>query len=222
MSSRLRVSIMLDQNLLRSLFESFVSSLFDPEPICFRGADECGVSPVRAACQKPHGTVHELQRPLNRNAFLCGCLDFTERDETEHIIFGFGHKHGRTTKITDVAHVAGAADRVSIPEDLQEAIIRHVASSHRAEVLIFHNHPPNPLNVLFDNSPLASTTDRQTLLSYYAQPLVALKSVMRGGRVRCYLGENGFVREFRTPNLLALIERLSASGRTLEGVPLSQ
>jgi hypothetical protein len=103
---------------------------------------------------------------------------------------------------------------VSIPEDLQTSIIRHVASSHRTEVLIFHNHPHNPLNVLFDNSPLASTTDRQTLLSYYAQPLVAIKSVMRGGRVQCYLGENGFVREFRTPNLLTLIDSLSVPGRT--------
>jgi hypothetical protein len=110
--------------------------------------------------------------------------------------------------------VTGVANQVSIPEDLQTAIIRHVASTHRAEVLIFHNYPHNPLNVLFDNSPLASTTDRQTLFSYYVRPLVAIKSVMRGGRVRCYLGENGFVREFRTPNLLSLIDSLSVPGRT--------
>lgn len=207
---------MISQELLRSLFDSFFSSLFDPDPICFRGADECGVSPVRRMCQKPHGMVQELRRPLNRNAFLCGCLDFTEHEEIEHIIVGFGLKYGSTTKITDIAHITGIANRVGIPEDLREAIIRHIASDHRAEVLIFHNHPHNPLNVLFDNNPLASTTDRRTLLAYYAQPLIAIKSIMRGGRIRCYLGENGFVREFRTPNLLALIEELSIPERTLK------
>lgn len=194
---------------MRSLADALISSVFDPQPIIFRLADECGVSPVRAACQKTPGVVHGLRRPLNRNAFLCGCLDFTEGEEFERIIFGFGHKHGRTTKITDVAHAEGEANRVSIPDALQHAVMQHVAGDHRAEVLIFHNHPRNPLNVLVDNVPLASGMDRETLLGYYARPLVAIKSLMQGGRVRCYLGENGFVREFRTPNLLGLLNRLS-------------
>lgn len=203
----LREMTMINQDSLRSLFDSLVSSLFDPEPICFRGVDEYGVLPVRRACLDTHGAVQRLRRPLNRNAFLCGCLDFTEREKIEHIIFGFGYKYRRTTKVTEVAHITGVANRVSIPGALQAAIIKHIANSHRAEVLIFHNHPLNQLNVLFDNSPLASTTDRQTLLAYYAHPLIAIKSLMQGGRVRCYLGENGFVREFRTPNLLTLLSR---------------
>jgi hypothetical protein len=200
---------MIKEEVLRPLFDSFISSVFDPEPVRFRAADECGVSPVRNACRKTLGVVHKSRIALNRNAFLCGCLDLTENEEIEHIIFGFGYKHGRTTKIYDIAHVEGLANKVGIPQLLQEDLLRHVADDHQAEVLIFHNHPRNELNILFDNAPLASNIDRQTLLNFYTQPLIALKSLMRGGRVRCYLGENGYVREFRTPNLLGLIDGLS-------------
>ena len=197
------------EELLKSFLDPLISSAFDPQPIAFRPDDERGVSPVRNACRKIPGTLQRFRFPVNRNAFLCGCLDFTEHERIEHLIFGFGHQHGRTTKVTGLAHLEGQANRVSIPDELQQAIFGHVGSDHRAEVLIFHNHPRNPLNIIFDNLPLASGTDRETLLGYYAQPLVAIKSVMRGGRVRCYLGENGFVREFRTPNLLALLNKLS-------------
>jgi hypothetical protein len=62
------------------------------------------------------------------------------------------------------------------------------------------------LNVLFDNSPLPSGTDSGTLLAYYFRPLVALKGVFGGGRVRFYLGENGFVREFHTPDVVTLLQ----------------
>jgi len=38
---------------------------------------------------------------------------------------------------------------------------------------------------------------------------------MGGGRVRFYVGESGFVQEFRTPDLLPLLERMTqpAPGR---------
>ena len=50
-----------------------------------------------------------------------------------------------------------------------------------------------------------------TLLVHMLQPLTAIKSLMGGGRVRFYLGENGYVREFRTPELLTLLETISHS-----------
>lgn len=71
-----------------------------------------------------------------------------------------------------------------------------------------------PSRVLFDNSPLPSGTDRRTLLAYYLRPLVALKSAFGGGRVRFYLGENGFVREFHTPDVMTLLSADRSSSVT--------
>jgi hypothetical protein len=40
----------------------------------------------------------------------------------------------------------------------------------------------------------------------YADPLLAAKSVFNQGSVRFFLGENGYVKEFRTPGLLDLFK----------------
>ena len=188
---------------------SLLSSVFDPNPIWFREADEAGVIPVRNACRKAQGVTHQLRKELNRNAVLCGCLDYTEHESIEHLIVGFGRKHGSTTKVTALAHTAGDSNSVGFPEPLRQAMETLLIGDFRAEILLFHNHPRNQLHGLFDNVPLASSRDRQTMLDHLFSPLQAARSLMNGGRVRFYLGENGFVREFRTPNLLALISNFT-------------
>lgn len=198
---------------LREMLGSAMSSVFDPPPISLKQTDEKGVAPVRSACQKIPEAIHDLTRELNRNQFLCGCLGFTERAPIEHLIVGLGSKYGSTTRIASLAHVVGTEANVSIPPSLRATIAAHVNSTHKAEALIFHNHPPNLLNAIFDNFPLPSPTDRQTMLSHMLQPLLAVKAILGGGRVRCYLGENGFVREFRTPELLTLIESFAHPAR---------
>jgi hypothetical protein len=66
------------------------------------------------------------------------------------------------------------------------------------ELLILHNHPYNPLNFLFDNLPLASRRDRLTLsLGSRAQPRAACPQSAGPSRILFYLGENGYVKEFR-------------------------
>jgi CRISPR/Cas system-associated endonuclease Cas1 len=78
-----------------------------------------------------------------------------------------------------------------------------------SELLVFHNHPYNPLNFLFDNVPLASRTDRIFLetRALIAPQLVRL--ILDQGRILFYLGENGFVKQFRLPSLVALLSRQS-------------
>jgi len=65
------------------------------------------------------------------------------------------------------------------------------------EAVIFHNHPRNDLNHLFDNLPLASNTDRKTLENMALNLVQICRRLSGAGRVLFYLGENGFVREFR-------------------------
>jgi hypothetical protein len=199
--------------LVREVVGSAVSSIFDPAPLAFRPCDEVGVAPVRRVCRMQVEGVQNLRTRLNRNAFLCDCLDFTEHEEFEHLIVGYGLKHARTTKISAIAHVSGTRDSVHIPIWIGDAINSHIADSYGAEVLIFHNHPTNLLNTLFDNTPLPSGADRQVLVAHLLEPLIAIKAFVGGGRFRSYLGENGFVREFRTPELLSLLENLDRSVR---------
>jgi hypothetical protein len=174
---------------LLDVFDAALSSLLDPHPIQFRAADESGVAAIRAVCRRDSGTRVNMRRPLNRNAFLCGVLDMTEREAVEYLFVGFGRRHGSTTRVEAVAHTSGSADRVLIPASLWKAVEDWLADGSRHEVLLVHNHPRNILNVLFDNMPLASGTDRDTWL----------RAVLHGKTIRCFLVENGFVREFRTP-----------------------
>lgn len=194
---------------LRDFLDATIPSLLDPNPISFRAIDEEGVAPVKAACRKATGTARSLRPPLNRNAFLCGCLGFAEGDAVEHLIVGFGNRWRTTTRITALVHVLGTKNRVGIPDQLHNEIRQRIASGHRAEVLLFHNHPPNLLNALFDNLPLASVPDRLTLLRHRMKPEILLKGILGGGGVRFYLGENGYVREFRIPALLSLLDSLA-------------
>jgi hypothetical protein len=155
------------------------------------------------------GTAHQkMKRELTRNQFLRGCLAATEKESVEHLLIGLGDHQGSTTYINTVLHVVGGPSSVSIPASVSSAIQGWMLGEHFAEVIVFHNHPKNALNVLIDNIPLASTTDRQTLLANLLKPEHAIKALMGGGRVRFFLGENGQVREFNTPNLVAFLNRL--------------
>jgi hypothetical protein len=182
-------------------------SFFDHNPINFKESDRRGVAPVKRLCLDAPHLVHSLKTPLNRNPFLFGCFKYTEKDTREHLIIGFGDKFGSTTKIDGIAHVVGEPGHVTIPNLLEKEIRQRVQKEHSSEILLFHNHPTNLINVAFDNKPLASKTDRETLIRFYLNPLVGIKALLSGGRVRCYLGENGMVREFRGPELALLFQK---------------
>jgi len=196
-------------SFVRELVGTLMSKAFDPNPIAFKPADGKGVGPVRTGCLKPAGTLHTFRRQLNRNAFLCGCIEFTADAPVEHLIVGFGFRHGTTTVVEQMAHALGTETAVSIPDHISGAIASYITKEHANEVLLYHNHPRNPMNVVFDNTPLPSGTDRRTLVSFHSDVKVLGKSLIGGGRVRFYIGENGFVQEFHTPDLLPFLERLA-------------
>ncbi|MDP1831496.1 MAG: hypothetical protein Q8K67_05515 [Geothrix sp.] len=191
---------------LKELLETGTASLFDPNPIRFTRDHEPGIRPIKKIVKD--GTAHqELRRELTRNQFLRGCLAATEKESVEHLLVGLGDHEGSTTYISSVLHAVGGPSSVSIPAIVNTAIQGWMLGEHFAEVIVFHNHPWNTLNVLFDNTPLASTTDRQTLLANLLKPEYAIKALIGGGRVRFFLGENGQVREFKTPNLVGFLKQ---------------
>ncbi len=201
--------------LIRELIAAGLASLYDPQVIDFRRTHEVGVRPIRQLLDLRADKMQKLRRPLSRNAFLCGCLDYTEDQPTEHLIVGYGIAAGRATRVGAVQHVIGEAGSVAVPARLEQAARGFVVSQPRAELIVFHNHPTSWLNAMFDNVPLASSADRRLLLkTKYLQPVMALKGLLGLGGIRFYVGENGFVREIRGPGglqLLALFDRVSAA-----------
>ena len=192
---------------LKELLEAGTASLLDPKPIRFTRDHAPGIRPIKKIV-KDDTAPQELKRELTRNQFLRGCLAATEKEGVEHLLVGLGDHHASTTYIGSVLHVVGGPTSVSVPSSVSAAIQGWMLGEHFAEVVVFHNHPWNALNAVFNNSPLASSTDRQTLLANLLKPEHAIKALMGGGRVRFFLGENGQVREFNTPNLFQLFGAL--------------
>ena len=67
------------------------------------------------------------------------------------------------------------------------------------------------LGFLLDNVPLAVRTDRLLLGARTINPHQLVSRLLGQGRVLFYLGENGFVKEFRLPSIVALIDRYPAA-----------
>lgn len=204
------------EKVVSAVAENFALGWFEPAPIHFTQTHEKAVPRVRAAIQSGGGAEPtRFSFPVNRNDFLCGCLDYTEAESIEVLIVGYGYRHGSTSKIHAVHSGRGAVDTVTIPLHVLRAMQRHHASSNKAEVIVFHNHPVNPLNLLLDNLPLASGTDRRALQNLALAPDQVARSLLGGGRVLCYLGENGFVKQFRLPTIQSMLKRTQASGNAL-------
>ncbi|MDP2766640.1 MAG: hypothetical protein Q8O41_04195 [Candidatus Methanoperedens sp.] len=193
--------------IFNELIDTGLSSIFDPNPVNFKHEHEKGVVPLRRLLSRHTSKIQRLPRRLVRNAFLCGCLDFTENEPIEYLIVGYGVKRGVGTDIYAVQHVVGNECSVSIPDLVIEDIDRHSTNVPQSEIIIFHNHPYNWLNAVLDNVPLPSTTDRRTMLQKkYMEPFQFVRFLSNVGGVRFYLGENGFVNEIRTPSITQLLK----------------
>ena len=187
----------MTRGLLTEIVESALLGLLEPAPLRFTAQHESYVPRVKAAIRRAHGgKLARLRQPVNRNAFLLGCLDATESESREHLLVGYGLRYGSTTKIDGVHHAAGDVGSVQLPVGMAHAMWEHFEQREDSELLIFHNHPYNPVNFLFDNTPLVSRADRVFLEGRTMSPLQLVRLVLDQGRVLFYLGENGFVKQF--------------------------
>jgi hypothetical protein len=194
------------QHFIHELATARIVALFDPNPINWTAQHERDVRRVRRAIgTATDQTLAKFKTPVNRNGFLLGCLDLTEHEPIEHLIVGYGLRSGSTTKIHSVHHAVGTAHQVQLSDAIVSELARHSAADSRGEAVIFHNHPRNDLNHLFDNIPLASNTDRKTLENMALNLVQICRRLSGAGRVLFYLGENGFVREFRWPRLVTIL-----------------
>ena len=195
---------------------AFVAASFDPAPIYWKSNNEAGIQPVRRHCRKQEPGPHVLCKHLNRNDFLLGCHDFTERETVEHMIVGLGVRSSSTIRVHTLMHWVGGAHSVALPRGFLEFAERHIADARDNRLVIFHNHPKSSLDTLLDLTPIASVADRQVMLAQSLRPLVALKSLVAGKQIQWFVGQNGFVQEFDTPDIIGLMEagaRLLGNGQ---------
>jgi hypothetical protein len=200
------------------LVEAVILACLERNPVDFQKVDNAEVKRVQTAIKR--GATEKgaaLRYPVTRKHFLCGCLDFTDCLEDEHLIVGYGYRYGNTTHIERVHHVAGERRRVQVPEYIRSQIRSHHFHRSDAEVIVFHNHPRTghepewfyTLKSLLQDLPIASNDDRKQLQHYAFNAVGLFRQFFGQGQVLFYLGESGFVKEFRLPPILPFLEQLN-------------
>jgi len=195
--------------LALEITESAILGCLEPEPISSCYDDELP-RVYRAILRARDGKLARLGHKVNRNSFLVACGEYADGRPEEHLIIGYGSRHGSTTKVAGIHHIVGATNSVLLPDAVAHSMWDFYGQHDRNELLIFHNHPYNVINFLFDNPPLASRRDRLFLEARALNPAQLARRVLNEGRMIFYLGENGFVKEFRLPSIVALLDRSAA------------
>lgn len=195
------------KDLLVEVIKNSLLGSLEPNPIVFTSRHEQDLERlVRAISLSGDGPIGRLKTPVNRNSFLLACHEITADEPVEHLIVGYGYKHGTTTKIEGIHHVVGEEHQVRPTRAVWNAIWKYTHEIPRGEVLIFHNHCRNFLHVLIDNLPLASSADRHLSEKLKFNPFQLVKTLFSTGEVKFYVGENGFVKEFKLPPFERIIE----------------
>lgn len=199
-------------SLVLEIGESAILGRVEPDPISSCNQDE--LPRIRKAILRArNGTLARFRDPVNRNAFLLGSLAYTDQRPEEHLLIGYGFRRGSTTKVESLHHVIGSTGTVRLPVAMAHTLWDYYQQDESNELLIFHNHPYSPLNFLLDNPPLPSKTDRLFLEARALNPHQLARRFLGQGRMLFYLGENGFVKEFCLPSIIALVERSAAAHR---------
>lgn len=186
--------------------ESAFLGCLEPNPVS--GCYEDELSRVRRAILRASDSrLARFRDQVNRNAFVLGCGAYTNGKPEEHLIVGYGFRYGRTTKVESLHHAIGGIGSVRLPDAMAHAIWDYYRQHEDNELLIFHNHPYSPLNFLLDNLPLASRQDRHFLATRALHPQLLLRRLLGLGRILFYLGENGYVKEFNLPSVIAMLDQ---------------
>ena len=172
------------------IIEAIILACLEPNPVDFGSVDEVEVKRAKTAIKRATtGKGAALRYVVSRKHFLCGCLDFTDRLEEEHLIVGYGYRYANTTTIERIHHVVGEQRRVSVPDYVRAEVRRHHFHRSDAEVIVFHNHPRTgnepewfyTLKSLVQDLPIASNDDRRELRAPFLQPRRPVPAVLWTG-----------------------------------------
>jgi hypothetical protein len=199
---------LIESGLVHEILKNQLLSLFEPNPVSLSAVNESEVERAIKAIDRACGKIGARfnEGSINRNSFLAACLDATCDEKIEHLIVGYGTKYRTTTKVSALHHMIGDKGSVSPTATMASEINRQITKVHKGEVLIFHNHPGWFLNIVLDNLPLASSQDRLVATNLKFNWFQLLKTYFGNGDVKLYVGENGFVKEFKLPPFDLLVD----------------
>jgi len=101
--------------LALEITESAFLSCLEPNPVSSCYEDE--LPRVRRAIVRARdGKLARFLDPVNRNAFVLGCGAYTDGNPEEHLLIGYGFRHGATTKVESLHHATGGAGSVRLPD----------------------------------------------------------------------------------------------------------
>jgi len=115
--------------------------------------------------------------------------------------------------VESLHHAIGEASTVCLPDAVAHFMWNFYGQHKTNELLVFHNHPYNPINFLADNLPLASGQDRLFLEARALHPQQLARWLPGQGRIPVLPRRNGYVKEFRLPSIISLLDRYAAAGR---------
>ena len=95
--------------------ESAVLGCFEPKPISSCYDDELPRT-RQAILRARDGRLAGFRYQVNRNAFLVACHDYADKKPEEHLLIGYGFRHGTTTKVESLHHVLGETGSVRLPD----------------------------------------------------------------------------------------------------------
>lgn len=187
--------------VVQELVKNALLSAFEPGPITVPAYNEPELRRAKRVIKRAQGTsLTCIKTPVKRSSFLGACFDLTDDEYYEHLIVGYGIKHGNTTRIDSVHHIIGEQHSVTPSVEILNTIWQHIQQRRRGEIVIFHNHPQTWLNTLLGNTPLASSADRQWLERLRFHPYQFAKMMLGNGDVLFFVAENGFVKRFSFPS----------------------
>jgi hypothetical protein len=170
---------------IRALLEITASAILgclEPCPISSCYADELP-RVCQAIARARDGRLARFRRQVNRNAFLLGCLDYADGQPEEHLVIGYGFRHGSTTRVEGLHHVVGDAGSVGLPAAVAHSMCDYYGQHEDNELLIFHNHPYSLLNFVLNNFPMPSRQDRLVLEARALNAHQLTRRVLGYGRV---------------------------------------
>lgn len=194
--------------LLESLVKTYLPTLLEHNQVAFYPKVKRRENKMLQHLEGGSRFIFKLKSQIIRNRFLYNCHLFTQDEPIEHLIIGYGKKQGPTTRVEKIQHIIGEQNQVSIPEVVSKNLQLWQATGVKNEVVVFHNHPEDWLGSLTGRLPLASETDRDTMIAYKLKPLYLLQTYFGGGGILFYVGEKGKVREIRIPTLNKISEIL--------------
>jgi hypothetical protein len=202
----------LDSNeVLIEILDTYIPTLIEPNPIQFQKRHKNISHSLKRHFNIKSKKILKLRKSMIRNQFLYNCLEFTNFEQIEYLILGYGTKRGVGTDIKQMQIILGDSNSVGISQTVENKIERWMLDI-KNEIVVFHNHPRYWVNALFKD-PLPSGTDRDTMFNYKLTANYIFRIFLqKGGGVKFYLGDNGKVREFKNPRLKRVIQALEAAG----------